>query len=306
MKNPSALAHQVASERAAFYKPKADQAIAHAEQAIALDGNDPAGYLAMANALIKADRAAEALDFVHQAMRLDPHHPASYILLQGRAQLSDQDYQAAAITFEQAADRDPSNDWTFVYLGAVYGHLEREQDAEAAIEKANDLRAHAGWSALTLDNVKPTGFGILVGKLPERKILHAGLAKAGVKPGTQWVGLVRTNDSGGFEVEGATTIDVDTAKTLHDRGVSFIDVGENYLIEHIPEAHWLPYYDVHEGTLLELVSKDEEIVIYGPGVGDMNRNIPTPAAKAVSWGFERVYYFPDGTNGWKQAGHPVE
>jgi tetratricopeptide (TPR) repeat protein len=306
MKNPSALAHRVASERAALYQRKADKAISHAEQAIALDGNNPAGYLAMANALVKADQPAEALDFVHQAMRLDPRHPVSYLLLQGRAEFANQDYEAAATTFERAANREPSNDWTFVYLGAVYGHLGREQDAEAAIEKANALRAHAGWSALTLDNVKPTGFTTVRAELPERDLVREGLAKAGVKPGTQWIGLLRTNESGEFEVEGATTIDVRTAKALHERGATFVDVSQTFVIEHIPDAHWLPYYNVYKGPLMELVNTDEEIVIYGLAVGQMVREVPISAAKAVSWGFEKVYYFPGGIDGWKRAGYPVE
>ncbi len=179
MKNPTALAHQVASERAAYYKRKADKAIAQAEQAIALDASDPAGYLAMANALIKAKQPAEAVDFVHQAIRLDPHYPVSFLSLLGRAQFVDQDYQAAVTTFERAANRNPNDDWTFVYLGAAYGHLGREQDAKTAVERANDLRAQAG----TLENVNTPGFGIWRGELPERKLLREGLKKAGVKPG---------------------------------------------------------------------------------------------------------------------------
>jgi TolB-like protein/class 3 adenylate cyclase/rhodanese-related sulfurtransferase len=307
MKNPSALAHQVASERAAYYKRKADKAIAQAEQAIALDASDPAGYLAMANALIKAKRPAEAVDFVHQAMRLDPHHPVSFLLLLGRAQFAGQDYQAAAATFERAANRNPNNDWTFVYIAAAYGHLHREQDAKAAVEKANLLRAHAGWSALTLENVNTSVFiSFFVGALPERKLLLAGLEKAGVKSGKEWIGLVRTNVSGEFEIEGATTIDVATAKALHERGVTFVDVRNVFAAGHIPQAHELNYYnEFDEARLLELVDKSQEVVIYGhAGIGV--RSTANAAAKAVAWGFERVYNFPDGFDGWKGAGYPVE
>ena len=41
------------------------------------------------------------------------------------------------------------------------------------------------------------------------------------------MGLVRTNVSGEFEIKGATTIDVVTAKALHDRAVAFVDVGDS-------------------------------------------------------------------------------
>ena len=45
MKEPTPLAHQVASERAAHLR-SADEALAEARQAIALDTNDPVGHLA--------------------------------------------------------------------------------------------------------------------------------------------------------------------------------------------------------------------------------------------------------------------
>ena len=112
----------------------------------------------MANALMKAKQPAEAVDFVHQAMRLDPHHPVSFLMLLGRAQFLNEDYQAAAATFEGAANRNPNNDWVFVYLAAAHSHLDRAQDAKAAVEKANILRAHAGWSALTFENINPEPF----------------------------------------------------------------------------------------------------------------------------------------------------
>ncbi len=44
-----------------------------------------------------------------------------------------------------------------------------------------------------------------------------------------------------------------------------------------------------------------------PLIDDANaRGTANAAAKAVAWGFERVYYFPDGIDGWKHAEHPVE
>ena len=306
MKNPTALAHQVASERAAYYQRKADKAIAQAERAIALDASDPAGYLAMANALIKAGQPAEAVDFVHQAMRLDPRYPVSFLLLLGRAQFANHDNQASAATFERAANRNPNNDWSYVYLGAVYGHLGREQDAKVAVGRANDLRAQAGWSALTLENVSSSVFNMFAGELPERNLLRAGLEQAGVRPGGEWIGLVRTNVSGEFEIEGATTIDVATAKALHDRAVTFVDLRDEFSFGHIPRAHELSYYsEFDEARVSELVNKSEEIVVYG-AAGSGIRNTANAAAKAVDWGFERVYYFPDGFDGWKRAGYPVE
>ncbi len=121
------------------------------------------------------------------------------------------------------------------------------------------------------------------------------------------MGLVRTNVSGEFEIKGATTIDVVTAKALHDRAVTFVDVREEFAAGHIPQAHGLIYAsEFVEARLLELVDKSQEIVIYGQSVGGEVRNTANATAKAVAWGFERVYYFPDGIDGWKRAGYPIE
>ncbi len=110
--------------------------------------------------------------------------------------------------------------------------------------------------------------------------------------------------SGEFEIEGATTIDVTTAKALHDRAATFVDTRDEFAFGPIPQAHGLNYYsEFDEARLLELVNKSQEAVIYGD-VG--SRNAASAAAKAVAWGFERVYYFPDGFDDWKGAGYPVE
>ncbi len=59
-----------------------------------------------------------------------------------------------------------------------------------------------------------------------------------------------------------------------------------------------------EVRLSRIVNKDEEVVIYGPGGN--RRSSGNAIAMAVTWGFEKVYFFPDGLDGWRSAGHPVE
>ncbi len=314
MEEPSALTHQVASEIAAFSRRRPDKALTEAERAIALDANDPAGYLAMATALLKAGKVAEAVERVRTAMRLDPHYPASYLTRLGQAQLAMGQFQDAATTLERAAGRNPDDDWTFVYLAAAYGHLGREADAKAAVDKANTLRAKAGWGALTLQTV---GHWIWLG---DRKRLREGLAKAGVEIGrSDWLALVTTRSAGSkdfiHEVKGVTTIDVETAKALHDRGVPFVDVYVLWPRGHIPGAYYLGHqYDdfnrwgsleFNEVRLLEIVDKTREVVIYSSG-GRAERPAASACAKALTWGFEKVYYFAEGFPGWKAAGYPVE
>lgn len=106
---------------------------------------------------------------------------------------------------------------------------------------------------------------------------------------------------GSFEVKGATTLDVATAKALFDQGVPFVDVrGPNRWAEgHIPGAVSLPF--ISEAELSKIVSKDQDVVIYGYG----SHLRPYAVAEAVFWGYKKVYYFRDGFSGWDAAGYPV-
>jgi TolB-like protein/DNA-binding winged helix-turn-helix (wHTH) protein len=76
---PTALTHQIASEWITYYAkgPRTPRrALDEAELALELDPNNPAGYLAKANALLSDNKAAEAQLEIRTALRLDPHYPA--------------------------------------------------------------------------------------------------------------------------------------------------------------------------------------------------------------------------------------
>ena len=116
--------------------------------------------------------------------------------------------------------------------------------------------------------------------------------------------LVTGDALSGFAVEGATKIDVSTAKTLHDRRVRFIDARfeRKWKKGHIPGASSLSY--VNEAALMKIVGKDEEVVFYCSGT-DCDASA-LACAKALSLGYEKVYYFAEGYPGWEAAGHPIE
>ncbi|MGI9317527.1 MAG: adenylate/guanylate cyclase domain-containing protein, partial [bacterium] len=255
MERPFALTHQIASEKAAYLKRKPDKALAEAELAINLDANDPAGYLAMAAALIKADRPAEAVESVRTAMRLDPLYPAIYLTRLGQAQFVMSQYENAAVSFEEAARRNPDDEWNFVYLAATYGHLGNEDKAAKAVETANSLRARSGWGALT---AQTPGDHRIYG--PRRyyfkwfgdyQPVREGLRKAGVPPDFNWRSMVSGDNALRYEIEGATTIDAATAKTLHERGVPFVDVWANWHDKRIPGAYLLSiwFFEFNEAML---------------------------------------------------------
>jgi TolB-like protein/class 3 adenylate cyclase/rhodanese-related sulfurtransferase len=302
MEHPSALTHQIASERAAYFHRTPGMALAQAQVAIDLDASDPAGYLAMSTALMKAGRAGEALENVRIAMRLDPHFPVSYLTRLGQAEFAMGEYENAAVTLETATRRNPDDDWNFVYLAATYGHLGRDQEAKSSMVRANTLRAQAGWGALTIIATHDPYFK-WVGDL---KQLKEGLRQAGVETGGQWREIVFSGPSGTYEVKGAKTIDAKTANTLYKRGVIFIDTSSMWMQGRIPGAYHLPARtrEFNEVRLLELVNKSEEVVIYKKD--DNKGKALQSIAKAVVWGFKNVYYFPGGLDGWKTAGYPVE
>ncbi len=123
---------------------------------------------------------------------------------------------------------------------------------------------------------------------------------------TDWATLLTKSGSKVTAVEGATEIDVSTAKTLYDRGLRFIDVrGSRYWKRwHIPGASALKYPT--EASLMEIVDKNEEVVFYCDCAGSPTCNLsPHASARAVAWGYQNVYYLTDAS-AWSEAGYPLE
>jgi len=109
-------------------------------------------------------------------------------------------------------------------------------------------------------------------------------------------------------VEGVTTVTPEEAKALFDNGVIFVDVRKDtdWKAGRIPWAVHLELNKVFsEKTLLgELKSKDKPVVIYCNGPKCMRSSIA--CAKAVEWGFTKLYYLRLGYPAWKQAGYGIE
>ena len=307
MQSPSALTHQIASERAAYFDRKPDRALAEAETAIAMDANDPAGHLAMANAFLKANRSEEAVASMQLAMRLDPRFPSSYLTRLGRAQFAIGQHQQAANTLERSIGLNPEDDRAFVYLAAAYGHLGRKEEAKNAVKQANRLRAGRRWGELSLDDINFWNW------MGDRKSLREGLAIAGVKSGNAWKSRVtRTVD--GIRVEGPTKINVEKAKRLHESGVPFIDTSRIFIQGRIPGAHNLIWQrgkfifgprEFNEIRLMEIIDKSQDMVVYASS-GNGAYNAAQASAYAFEFGFQNVYFFEDGLDKWKAAGFPVE
>ena len=104
-----------------------------------------------------------------------------------------------------------------------------------------------------------------------------------------------------------TVIDAKTAKDMLDRNVTFIDVRSklSFGLGHIPGAINIDVRDVDFGEAVSaVVQKDQEFVIYCRGT-HCSRS-PEAILILTPMGFERIFYFKEGTPGWTAAGFELE
>jgi len=311
LEHPTSDAYEISADMLAGQGRNAE-ALAEIDRAIALAPNDAGNYNSRAWILIALGRAEEAEKDVRLAIRLDPVYHDNLRIL-GLALFHQERYEEAAEIVERGVSRQPDFEYSYRLLAATYGHLGRIEDAKAAVEKFNEFKAKTVGSPLTLEHVE-TWFGggaYDIDKTYLRRLVE-GLRKAGVPEGpTSETADVNFRDlvirsAGIFDVEGAVKVDAAGAKALFVGGVVFIDSRSkgSYSREHIPNA-----INLHTETsmtkkaLSELVGLDEEVVFYCGG-----EDCPLSAnacAKALVWGYTKVYYFAGGFPSWKNAGYPI-
>jgi len=108
-------------------------------------------------------------------------------------------------------------------------------------------------------------------------------------------------------VDGATTISTAEAKRLFDQGVAFLDVRSNRDWEagRIPGAvHIELKKKLNEESMAELFARDQPIVIYCNSIGCTRSS--KASKKAVSWGYQKVYYYRLGFPDWKHHGYAIQ
>lgn len=305
MRVPSPLAHFYIS-KSHSNEGRYEEAIAEARKMIALNPNDSLGYRALGRALNKAGRSSESIATIRMAMRLDPRGDdtgwVSYRL--GEALYLSSHFEEAAEAFARSAERN-QNEWSYVFLAASYGQLNRLDEASEALATFNRIKAEAGEELYTVAKVE----GWVFKNEEDRARVQDGFRKAGMPEGaTSDLKLNWAQDVSPSEVEGATTIDAVAAKSLFDLGTTFVDVrGDHYWnAGHVPGAvHLSLYSDFTPLNLAEVADKDQPLVILAHGDAGGTRSARA-AARAVSWGFTKVHYFREGFPAWHSAGYPVE
>ena len=126
-------------------------------------------------------------------------------------------------------------------------------------------------------------------------------------PLDKYKGLIKRVGDGEFDVDGATEVDAATAKALRDRGVPFVDARAplDYANGHVPGAVNLSLVTaMSKEALAKVAGHEDEIAFY---CHTKYCSVSAYAsAKAVVWGYKRVYRFAGGFPEWKDAGYPIE
>jgi len=313
-RQPNALAHAVSAEVLAK-QGQYEEAFTEIGRAMALAPNDPDSHLSKARILNATGRAAQAEESVRWAMRLDPLYSPDYLRALAIALFHQQRYEEAVETLERLLPLKTDVADDYITLIASLGHLGRTSSIPEAIKTFNQLAVPAGYNTMTVQMFGGWWwYGDIFNYDPAyRDRLMEGLRKAGVPEGAgtdipfdKYRRLLRARE-GYFDVTGATTIDRKQAKKLHDRGVKFVDVrpAKGFASGHVPGAFNLDVAtELSRDSLSRIVGKDEEFVLscHGKTCADS----AYASAKALIWGFKRVYYFAGGFPAWEEAGYPVE
>jgi rhodanese-related sulfurtransferase/Flp pilus assembly protein TadD len=291
-----------------------DEALARIKRALELAPNDPDHHVSHARILNAVGRAAEAEQEARWAMRLNPQYPPGYLRVLALSLFHQERYDEATDTLHRLTSLPSPLAEDYATLVSAYGHVGRREGIGATIEKFNALTVPAGFDPLTVQEMGWWWYGDMSDyHRPYREQLLAGLRKAGISEGAgidvpydDYARLV-SKQNGEYSVEGATKIDPPSAKRLHDRGVPFVDVrtAVAYGRGHIPGAHLRDVVTaLSRETLSQIVDKDSEVVFYC--YGKFCHYSAFASAKALKWGFSRVYYFAGGYPAWVDHGYRAE
>ncbi|MFC1885885.1 hypothetical protein ACFLZM_02370 [Thermodesulfobacteriota bacterium] len=128
MKNPTALAHKNKSRIYLNFR-LFDEALAEAENAIALDPNDPTMHSYMAYFLIYAGNPKEALNYAKKVMRFDPLYIGGSLYRMGIAHFCMENYDESISFLERTVIHLPELMHAYTFLMASYAHLGRDEEA---------------------------------------------------------------------------------------------------------------------------------------------------------------------------------
>jgi hypothetical protein len=145
------------------------------ERAIELDPNYADAFAYISYLYVGIGRIEEALSAIETAINLNPQYPFWYIQNRAVIRYMREEYEAAIIDLESAAEKSPTALFVRWWLAAAYAQAGRQDDAEWQLVEMTDL-----------------GFHSTVKELLETSVIHhppyverfaAGLRKAGIPEG---------------------------------------------------------------------------------------------------------------------------
>jgi TolB-like protein/class 3 adenylate cyclase/rhodanese-related sulfurtransferase/Flp pilus assembly protein TadD len=310
---PNAAAFALSAEVLAR-QGRRGEALAEIKRALELGPNDPDNHISKAKILNGVGRAGEAEQAARWAMRLNPQYPPDYLRVLTLSLFHQERYGEAIDRLQRLVSLQSDTAEDYATLVSAFGHVGRTEGVAAAVETFNAITLPAGFDPLTVQEMGWWWYGDMSdydGTYRDR--LLVGLRKAGIPEGAgtdlayaDYARLVSKRD-GEYFVEGATRVDAAAAKALHDRGVRFVDVRSAlaYGRGHVPGAYLRDVaITLSRETLSEVIGRDSEVVFYC--YGKFCHYSAFASAKALKWGFSRVYYFAGGFPAWEEAQYPVE
>jgi TolB-like protein/Flp pilus assembly protein TadD/rhodanese-related sulfurtransferase len=313
LEKPTSLAYAVSAELLAR-EGRYDEAFAAIDKAMALAPNDPENYIAKAKILNASGRPAEAEEVARMAMRFDPRFAPGTLRVLALSSFLQGKYQDAVDTLRRVLTQQSDVAEDYATLVSSLGHLGRHEGVQEAIDKYNAITTQFGYDPLTVQEMGWWWYDDTFNYDDNyRARLQQGLRMAGVPEGAgtelalaDYKRLISKKE-GEYLVRGVTEIDAPTARALHDRGVIFVDVRGAGIFgsAHIPGAKNLSLpVSLSKESLAKVAGKDDEVVFYCFG-----KYCPYSAyasAKAVLWGYTRIYRFAGGFPAWRDAGYPTD
>ncbi|MGX5840435.1 rhodanese-like domain-containing protein [Mesorhizobium sp. ArgA1] len=314
LRQPTPLAYAVAAEQA-LVAGHPDAAFGLISKAREQAPYDPDVLMGEASILNAGGRPAEAELVLRRAIALDPKFAPAALRLLSAALFQQGKYQEAVGTVDRIAAQGAATTGDYITLVASLGQLGVDEGVSRAVTRYNGLAIAAGRDPMTVQEAQWNWQGNLFGY--DRSAIDRladGLRRAGVPEGAgtdlrlgNYMDLVTRGEVGQFTVRGADRINVLTAGALFDRGVRFIDVRPEagYASGHVPRAVNLSVVtQLSREELLKVARPDDEIVFYcNSGYCEISA---IAAAKAVRWGYRRVYLLNGGVPAWESADCPVE
>ncbi|ACP22063.1 probable adenylate class-3/4/guanylyl cyclase (plasmid) [Sinorhizobium fredii NGR234] len=312
MEKPTPLAYAISAQLLA-QQGRYDEAFAAIDRAMKLAPNDPDNHVSMARVLNATGHAAEAEQQVRLAMRIDPHPPKATLRMLAVSLFSQGKYNEAADTLERVIEKKSDLQADYATLISSYGYLGRTDGIQALINRYNKLATSFLGDSLTVQESAFDWYGNAFRyHRPYIARLQEGLRKAGVPEGAGTDLALddyfkfMTLTKGDLSVDRTIKVDVTEAKALLARDVPFIDVRAplNYDNGHIPKAINLSLVTgLSKESLAKVVGKEDEVAFYSHG-----KHGPYAAyasAKAIAWGYTRIYYFAGGCLEWEDEGYPL-